>query len=388
MRNAQPKSDDLWERWSERLEELSSTEAQRLIKTLSAELEFLQRRELRYRVLLGRLLLLIQDREHYREFHGGYKTWTEFLSVGFRKLTGLELRTAYDAIELARSNTVATLAEQGNQKSIRISNARHIVRLEKAKQPITEEIMQKAQRLPTREFQRQTGASKGYLVRLWVKDEEVGREIQRIAELLVNGSADALQALREILESEELIKRAGYAVDNKVDCILGILAVTCHRDWREEQEQLEAAQPQRKVFASTETPEPIEPEDESMVPGTPSVRQVEQITGLEIKLKAKGSRVLAYGYRDGEANPLVCGSSESGDAEAALQMLVEENWHRLQRIVFQEQHWQCAHCGRVKELQLHHRTFRSHARDDRRENLEGLCSECHNRKHGIKTVYD
>src|SRR5712692_4869355 len=326
MPDAQPKSADLWQRWSHRLEELDSTEAQRLIKALSAELELLQRRELRYRLLLGRLLLLIQDRGYYREIHGGYKTWTEFLTVGFRKLTGLETRTAYDAIELARSKAVATLAERDDQKIIRISNARHIVRLEKANQPITEEIIRKAERLPAREFQRQTGASKGYLVRLWVKDEEVGREIQRIAELLVSGSADALQALRALLESDEIIKRAGYSVDNKIDCILGILAVTCHRDWREEQEQLETAQSQRKMFALADSPEPIEREQDGMLPDPPSVRQAEKITGLEIKLKIQDGRVLANGYRAGEAKPLVCGSSESGGAEEALRMVVQENW--------------------------------------------------------------
>lgn len=53
----------------------------------------------------------------------------------------------------------------------------------------------------------------------------------------------------------------------------------------------------------------------------------------------------------------------------------EYYWQALE--IFESQEWRCDKCGRIKPLQLHHKTKRSHGRDDSKENLCGLCSDCH-----------
>jgi 5-methylcytosine-specific restriction endonuclease McrA len=66
------------------------------------------------------------------------------------------------------------------------------------------------------------------------------------------------------------------------------------------------------------------------------------------------------------------------------QAFVDWNYERNKRIVFEQQGWRCARCGKMKPLQGHHKVFRSKDRDDRVENLAGLCSGCHGSRHGRK----
>ena len=39
--------------------------------------------------------------------------------------------------------------------------------------------------------------------------------------------------------------------------------------------------------------------------------------------------------------------------------------------------WRCQRCGAMSNLEVHHKTFRSHAGHDSEENLITLCIECH-----------
>ncbi len=43
--------------------------------------------------------------------------------------------------------------------------------------------------------------------------------------------------------------------------------------------------------------------------------------------------------------------------------------------------WQCQHCGRRDQLQVHHMVRRSQSGADCEENLIVLCGECHRRVH-------
>jgi 5-methylcytosine-specific restriction endonuclease McrA len=43
--------------------------------------------------------------------------------------------------------------------------------------------------------------------------------------------------------------------------------------------------------------------------------------------------------------------------------------------------WRCQSCGTMSNLEVHHRTFRSHSGADSEENLITLCAACHARVH-------
>lgn len=67
-----------------------------------------------------------------------------------------------------------------------------------------------------------------------------------------------------------------------------------------------------------------------------------------------------------------------------LKEFVEWNYKRNSQMVFEAQSYRCANCGEMKPLQAHHRKHRSQGRNDRTENLVGLCSSCHEGKHAAK----
>jgi len=118
-----------------------------------------------------------------------------------------------------------------------------------------------------------------------------------------------------------------------------------------------------------------------------SERRVEEITGLRVDfLQTKAAGLFALGYRDGVGSPWAVGGSDTGDQAEALQLMFAHNWNRLHREVREEQRHLCAHCGKRGPLSLHHITHRSRGRNDRRENLEGLCVQCHGQKHGGRSA--
>lgn len=96
---------------------------------------------------------------------------------------------------------------------------------------------------------------------------------------------------------------------------------------------------------------------------TPS--KVERITGFTILVRLVQKKLL------------VRLSYEGSPVRETLEELVEANLRYQAREVFKAQSWRCAKCGNVKSLQVHHKKHRSQGRDDRRENLLGLCGPCH-----------
>lgn len=57
--------------------------------------------------------------------------------------------------------------------------------------------------------------------------------------------------------------------------------------------------------------------------------------------------------------------------------------HQRSRLML-KQKGRCAHCGAARALQVHHRVFRSHGRDDRIANLVAICLACHGEMHGVE----
>lgn len=72
-----------------------------------------------------------------------------------------------------------------------------------------------------------------------------------------------------------------------------------------------------------------------------------------------------------------CGNTE----KEALQDLVEYVLRLRGDEVSARQGYKCARCGRVTELQRHHKKYRSHGGTHTVDNLEALCHTCHAKEH-------
>jgi len=57
------------------------------------------------------------------------------------------------------------------------------------------------------------------------------------------------------------------------------------------------------------------------------------------------------------------------------------HYQSLHEQVLQRDGWRCQICGSLKNLQVHHRTFRSRLGDDSGENLVTFCVNCHRAEH-------
>ena len=218
---------------------VSAVQAQTMLVEIAATIRELSRKELDSRLALGRLLVEVQDRTLWREMRPTYATWSDFLEEGFPKITGLQTRTAYGAMELAKSRTLRDMTPE-DRAQIPLSNARTLVRLEKTdpRGLLAAETIQKAKNLSNAEFRSEIGASKGYVVRVWVSDRPAGRQIQRIAENFRHTTEDAARAFADFLESDDIGKRTGDGIDNKIDLIMS----TCMHDWETEEAELEFEQ--------------------------------------------------------------------------------------------------------------------------------------------------
>jgi len=190
---------------------------------------------------LGELLLHVQDHRLYDRMRGGFASWTEFLEQGFPGITGLQVRSAYDAIKLAESPTLQSIPDQEKDEIKSVANARTIARLERDHVEITPEVLSAAKKLPNAEFRRAVGVSQGGMVSVWVQDAELAAPLQRVLESLKNLTPDAARHLAEFLESVDMTKRAGDGIDNKIDLILS----TCTLAFQREDAELDAQERSR-----------------------------------------------------------------------------------------------------------------------------------------------
>jgi len=222
----------------------SSTEPEELLTELGREIQSLSGRELRCRMKLGELLLHIQEHRLYTEFRGGFDHWTDFLDNGFPEITGLETRSAYDAISLAQSPTLRGLPDSEKKKVKSVANARTIAGLERNHVDVTPDTISAAKHLGNTEFKRKVGVSRGATVSTWIHDAELAAPLQRILEILKGLTPDAARHLAEFLESVDLGKRAGDGIDNKLDLIIA----TCTLEFQREEAELEEQERPRALM--------------------------------------------------------------------------------------------------------------------------------------------
>jgi 5-methylcytosine-specific restriction endonuclease McrA len=57
--------------------------------------------------------------------------------------------------------------------------------------------------------------------------------------------------------------------------------------------------------------------------------------------------------------------------------LEPDQYDTLRNQVLRHDGWRCQSCGRMSNLEVHHKDFRSHSGDDSEQNLIVLCNACH-----------
>jgi hypothetical protein len=105
-----------------------------------------------------------------------------------------------------------------------------------------------------------------------------------------------------------------------------------------------------------------------------TIRKYERLTGLDLLWLSES--LLLIGFLD---NKPVINARGKTLKDAALRFR-EHNLRRIRDIKMLEQGGKCGDCG-GRQLQLHHNEHRSQGGDDRPENLELICVDCHAKKH-------
>ncbi len=121
-----------------------------------------------------------------------------------------------------------------------------------------------------------------------------------------------------------------------------------------------------------------------------TLNKAERWTGLSIQIFHENGAWFAHGWLDPTIPPHAIGRSSSSEAES-LQHLVNDNLRVNGNMVRKQQKWRCAipSCGKIRPLQIHHVKLRQSGggqRDDRIENLRGVCFTCHASEHGQKVI--
>ncbi len=76
------------------------------------------------------------------------------------------------------------------------------------------------------------------------------------------------------------------------------------------------------------------------------------------------------------------GTSRRGGSQRVNDSLRDNgDYQRICRAVLERDGWRCQHCGVMRNLQVHHLTFRSHGGSNSLANLIVLCADCHRATH-------
>jgi 5-methylcytosine-specific restriction endonuclease McrA len=70
------------------------------------------------------------------------------------------------------------------------------------------------------------------------------------------------------------------------------------------------------------------------------------------------------------------------------QRLTPELYEDIRQQVLRRDGWRCQSCGTMRNLDVHHKEFRSQAGDDSDQNLITLCVRCHAHSHGGAELCD
>jgi hypothetical protein len=202
-----------------------------------AALRLLNRANVFCRVLLGRQLLVVQERQLWAQMpigdeqnaaRGGYRSWDDFMTNAFPQITGLSHKTGYAAVMLAKSQALQKLPEADLRKFENLSNAIQLVKLERKGVVISAELIGAAQGLPVEAFRQMTGSGKRVTVEVVVDSSDVARALEPIVAIFKMAEPDALLGLQEVVRHAML--QAGGNPSDAVDCIVA----ACQEQWRQE----------------------------------------------------------------------------------------------------------------------------------------------------------
>jgi len=202
-------------------------------------LRFLNRANVFCRVVLGRRLALIQERhlldwmerptgDEQNPAGGPYHSWDDFMTRGFPEFTGLNPRIGYAALTLANSPTLRKLPEPELKKFENLGNAFEIVKLERMRVPIADELVVAAQTLTLEEFRQMTGSGKKASVHVIVDGTETARVLQSIVEIQKRADPGALLAFEEVLE--HAMEQAEGNPTDAMDCIIAAYREQAHQE--------------------------------------------------------------------------------------------------------------------------------------------------------------
>jgi hypothetical protein len=186
--------------------------------------------ELAARMCCGRVLLTIKTEKLWKGFVGDDDTWYDFVTEVLPDQFKISTRVAYEAMEFANSKTLTNLP-QAELAQIPISNAKTLVRIEKAGTP-KPEVIEEAKTTPPRDFKAKHSVETGAMVSKYIKDPDAVPHWRRILDALGGLTPEAAERFANFLESDDLGQRAGDGPDNKIDCILGVIEI----EWQNEEE--------------------------------------------------------------------------------------------------------------------------------------------------------
>lgn len=177
------------------------------------------------RVMLGRQLLKVQELQLWTHYGLSCRTWSQFLDAGFPKLSGLSRETAYTAMQLVKSPTIAEMPPMELRRIPHLSNAIELARLEKkGGTRVSAKIREDAMTLGADAFRATLGKGK----RIIVEDQKVVGPLARVVGFLKIAHPDSLSAFAELFEEAKM--RSGDNPDDTLDCIMAC----CREQWRQE----------------------------------------------------------------------------------------------------------------------------------------------------------
>ena len=197
------------------------------------------------RIMLGRQLLAMQERQLWLEIPDPgqpqnrlrFRSWGDFMVHGFPLITGFSCEIGYAAIRLADSEVLRRLPEEELRKFENLANASHLVKLQRQGLRVTDQLISAAQTLPVKEFRLMTGYGKKATVEAVMESREAALELQPILAILKAADLEAIAALRQVFE--RAMVQAGGSPTDAVDCVIA----ACREQWRQEEEPADEFEP-------------------------------------------------------------------------------------------------------------------------------------------------
>lgn len=159
------------------------------------------------RIVLGRQLLVIQQKQLWRHYRVGENpnvlcmNWDEWMSRGFEHEVGMSRDIGYAALAMAKSPVFSKMPDEQAKQFSSLSNAIELVRVVNRRGgKVSEDLVQKAIDLPVREFRRATGAPEKVPVATLVDGKDRADKLEQIFNFMKGAEVHAIEAFAEALE--------------------------------------------------------------------------------------------------------------------------------------------------------------------------------------------